>query len=73
MYVCGCIVKSDLIAFSVRSCVAAKCCALLLFWGSEAFFLRNVLSLGEVGLGSLLGRILCRVVLLLVRVEFYPN
>ena len=43
------------------------------FRGSEAFFLRNVLGLGVVGLGSLLGRILCRVVLLLVRVEFYPN
>ena len=43
------------------------------FWGSEAFFLRYVLGLGGVGLGSLLGRILCRVVLLLVRVELYPN
>ena len=43
------------------------------FWGSEAFFLRYVLGLGVVGLGSLLGRILCRVVLLLVRVELYPN
>ena len=47
--------------------------AVLFFGGSEAFFLRYVLGLGEGGLGSLLGRILCRVVLLLVRVEVYPN